>query len=83
MAFTRISDITPGNLPADPQSLLEASVPNGASTTGYETRSYHIIDIIGNRPFDAPADGKSYGRKDSSWIPVLALTGNTLDGGNF
>jgi len=32
---------------------------------------------------DAPANSTSYGRKNSTWSPVLALDGDVLDGGNF
>lgn len=32
---------------------------------------------------EAPSDGISYGRENGGWIPVLALSGDVLDGGNF
>jgi hypothetical protein len=32
---------------------------------------------------DAPADGITYARKDALWNASLALSGDTLDGGNF
>jgi hypothetical protein len=32
---------------------------------------------------DAPADGRSYGRRNAAWNPVLALSNDILDGGNF
>ena len=32
---------------------------------------------------DAPNNGISYGRKNLAWVPVLALSGDVLDGGNY
>lgn len=32
---------------------------------------------------EAPSDSVAYGRENLTWVPVLALTGDTLDGGNF
>src|SRR5262245_58957980 len=32
---------------------------------------------------EAPTDSVAYGRENLSWVPVLALSNDTLDGGNF
>jgi hypothetical protein len=42
-----------------------------------------VASAGGGLGVDAPADHVSYGRKDGAWNAVLALTGDTLDGGNF
>jgi len=32
---------------------------------------------------EAPTDNVAYGRRNIAWTPVLMLTGDVLDGGNF
>ena len=32
---------------------------------------------------EAPADNVAYGRQNVAWVPVLMLSNDTLDGGNF
>jgi hypothetical protein len=32
---------------------------------------------------EAPANSVAYGRENTTWVPVLALSGDILDGGNF
>jgi hypothetical protein len=32
---------------------------------------------------EAPADSVAYGRRNIAWTPVLMISGDILDGGNF
>jgi hypothetical protein len=61
-------------LAGDPVSPLEAA-----------TKEYvdNAVQGGGSNIGDAPSNSLSYGRMNNSWIRVLAITGDVMDGGNF
>lgn len=66
-------------IPAPPGFRLEAPIipPSGGIT---------VVGTPGTATEgvpEAPSDGVTYGRRNMAWNPALALSGDTLDGGNF
>jgi hypothetical protein len=68
--------------PTDPSTRLRVQQTGNPFT--FQTTLETIASGLpsGGIP-DAPADTTSYGRVDHRWERVLAITGDTFDGGNF
>jgi Collagen triple helix repeat (20 copies) len=62
--------------PTGPQGVQGPLGPQGPEGPPGE------MQVVGGVP-EAPTDSIAYGRYNTAWSPVLRISGDVLDGGNF
>jgi hypothetical protein len=88
-----VVDYDTGQTPGDLESFLD-----GYGADGWEISQIDMLQYSKRRAIfmrgqgtggggggieEAPLDDVTYGRRNASWNPALALDNDTLDGGNF
>jgi hypothetical protein len=77
-------DIDLDNLHLTGTPTAPTPVPPSNSTTQIATTEFVQAAVSAGGTFiDAPSNDVAHGRRNAGWIPVLMVTGDVMDGGNF